>query len=452
MPPSPLGAAAPGIRWGPFTLRLPFVHLRPEMPELLQGLVITGATGLAVVPIYGDVLGMSFESAVALVVVQTMLIGAAVWVFGDPYCPGWLTPAIPLVLTQAQTLTSFDARVDFVNALVLLTAAIFLFFGVTGLSGKFFRAVPHVVKSSIILGAGLSAVYGELLPRSGGRPARLDAYMCGVLVAVAVTLGLMFSRPLEDWKRRNRWLRGLAGLGMAPGFAAGALAAWAAGEISFHEVASYAGPIVTWPDLGGLLSSYSVLGRGLPDMSAFVQAAPVALAAYVIGFGDIVTGTGILQHADADRAGEPISFDQRRTYLTVGLRNGLVALFGGPFFPLQGPLWTGATIVVAERYRHGRMQSIFSGSAAYVLYGAPFLYFIGPYLALMRPTLDIAFSLTLILTGFACAYVSFAMVEDRIERGIALLTAVTIMHFSILIGLVVGFILATLLLGRRAWR
>ncbi len=453
MPRRAEGGVPAGVRWGPFTLRLPLIHLQLEFPELVQGLVVAGATGLAVVPIYTELFGMPFETAVALLAIQTALIGSAVWVFGDPFCPGWLTPALPLVLAAAQALESQAERVDFVNALVLSVGATFLFFGATGLGRRFLLAAPRVVKASIIFGAGLSAVYGELIPRSGGRPARLDAYTVGILVAVAVTLTLMFSRPLEDWKRRSGWLRGVAALGLAPGFAAGVAAAWLAGEISFQNIGLGAGPLVVWPDFAGLLSGYSVLGRGLPSTADFVRAAPLALAAYVIGCSDIVTGTGILEDAAQSRPRQTIPFDERRTHLSVGLRNALVGLFGGPFFPLEGPLWTGATIVVAERYRQGgeRMQSIFSGAAAYVLYGVPALYFVGPYLAVMRPTLDIAFSLTLILTGFACAYVSFAMLDDRIERGIALLTAVSIMRFSILIGVVVGFALTIALLGRRAW-
>ena len=33
-----------GIKWGPFTLRIPFIHIKFRAPEFLQGLVISGAT------------------------------------------------------------------------------------------------------------------------------------------------------------------------------------------------------------------------------------------------------------------------------------------------------------------------------------------------------------------------------------------------------------------------
>ena len=66
--------------------------------------------------------------------------------------------------------------------------------------------------------------------------------------------------------------------------------------------------------------------------------------------------------------------------------------------------------------------------------------------------LDVAFSLTLLLTGFACAYVAMAMPRDRVERGIALAIAMAIMYFDTLTGLAAGFGLTVLLLGREPWR
>ena len=40
-----------GINWGPFTLRIPFIHLTLLPSEFLQGLVISGATAFAGAPI-----------------------------------------------------------------------------------------------------------------------------------------------------------------------------------------------------------------------------------------------------------------------------------------------------------------------------------------------------------------------------------------------------------------
>ena len=40
-----------GIKWGSFTLRIPFIHTKLLTAEFLQGLVISGATALAAAPV-----------------------------------------------------------------------------------------------------------------------------------------------------------------------------------------------------------------------------------------------------------------------------------------------------------------------------------------------------------------------------------------------------------------
>ncbi|MEZ5362850.1 MAG: hypothetical protein R2748_11045 [Bryobacterales bacterium] len=449
-----MGTISPGWRWGPFTARVPLLHLKPELPELAQGLLVANATGLAVVPLYAEHFGMGFEIAVALVVLQSFTIYSSFLLFGEPFCPGWLTPALPLVLREATALATPDLRTEFVNAIVLATAAVFLFFGATGLGKIFLRAIPRALKAGIILGAGLSALYGETLPRSGDRPSRLDAYPVCVSLAVVVTLLLVFSKPLERWKQRLPWLGRLAALGVLPGFFLAMVAGPWLGEISYQGFFDYEGPFLYWPDFHGLLAQYSVIGRGLPPASMLLQAAPLAIAAYIIGFSDIITGTAILEEAGRDRPDDPPALDPRRTHLSIGLRNAAIALVGGPFFPLQGPLWTGATVVVAERWRRGpqAMRSLMDGVASYYLFGLPILYFIGPALELLRPALDIAFSLTLILTGFACAYVALGMLHERVERGVALLVGATILFFSTPTALLLGLLLTAGLLGPDAWR
>jgi MFS family permease len=336
----------------------------------------------------------------------------------------------------------------------------------TGLGQAFLRAVPRVLKAGIILGAGMSAVYGEFIPRSGGRPSRIDAYTISILLAVGVTLLLMFSAPLERWKARFRWLAFVSSLGIAPGFFLAMVAGPWLGEVSYASFRSFffspqtgewsfgAGNVFFLPDFAGLLSGFSLFGHGLPDVAMYANALPLALAAYVIGFGDIITGTAIVRDAAAERPDEVVPIDERRTHLSVGLRNLGVALTGGPFFPLQGPLWTGATVVVTERYRRGRqgMDSLFGGIFSYYFFGIPFFFFIAPLLELFRPVLDIAFSLTLILTGFACAFVALSMPQGRVERGMIVLIGMLIMYFSTLVGLVAGFLLAAALLGKEAWR
>jgi hypothetical protein len=53
-----------GIKWGPFTLKIPFIHIKFLTAEFLQGMVISGATAFAGAPVV-MALGLSFEEAVA---------------------------------------------------------------------------------------------------------------------------------------------------------------------------------------------------------------------------------------------------------------------------------------------------------------------------------------------------------------------------------------------------
>ena len=54
-----------GIKWGPFRLRIPFIHIKFRTAEFLQGMIISGATAFAGIPIAMG-MGLSFEEGVAL--------------------------------------------------------------------------------------------------------------------------------------------------------------------------------------------------------------------------------------------------------------------------------------------------------------------------------------------------------------------------------------------------
>ena len=93
------GEAQPGIGWGPFTLRIPFVHSGFEGPEFAQGILVSAATGLALVPLMVSQFGLTFEEAVIMSLISAMLISSGPIIFGEPFAAGWITPALPLTLT-----------------------------------------------------------------------------------------------------------------------------------------------------------------------------------------------------------------------------------------------------------------------------------------------------------------------------------------------------------------
>ena len=98
-----------GIKWGPFRLRVPFIHIKLLTGEFLQGLVIAGATALAGAPVV-MALGLSFEQAVACSFIASTLITAGPIIFGEPLAPGWVTPALPLVISFFISKGFFDSQ------------------------------------------------------------------------------------------------------------------------------------------------------------------------------------------------------------------------------------------------------------------------------------------------------------------------------------------------------
>jgi len=180
----------------------------------------------------------------------------------------------------------------------------------------------------------------------------------------------------------------------------------------------------------------------------FIDALPLVLIGYMLLFGDLVTATEVLLDAQKNRPDQKLPIDLNRSHLSVGIRN-LIGTILNPFFPTQGALWTGVHVVVAERWKKGpkEMPSIFDGIGSYYLMGIPFLYFFLPFVTLMQPLMVMALTLTLILTGFACAYVAMNIPQKNSEMATALLIAFFVTFYSAWVGLVVGLALCLLVDG-----
>ena len=152
-----------GIKWGPFRLRVPFIHIKLLTGEFLQGLVIAGATALAGAPVV-MALGLSFEQAVACSFIASTLITAGPIIFGEPLAPGWVTPALPLVISFFISKGFFDGvyreeAFQYMAAMCIEFTIIILILGITGFGRVIIEKIPNALKSGIILGAALAAFY-----------------------------------------------------------------------------------------------------------------------------------------------------------------------------------------------------------------------------------------------------------------------------------------------------
>jgi ElaB/YqjD/DUF883 family membrane-anchored ribosome-binding protein len=450
------GGVHPGWKWGPFTFRVPFYHTRPEWPELAQGVFVAGATGLGLVPVLMGYFGLEFEEALAIIFIQTVLLCTAPILFGEPYAPGWITPALPLALTFVLAVNTAGDPVyatptdkfHVMTAASLHFAIITGVLGVTGLGRWLIRVIPPALKAGIILGAAVAAMKRVFIDDAENF---LHAQPWTTVSAVAVCLFFTFSVPLQRWKRRMPWLAKLAGLGLLPGFIVAGIVGPIAGEVDFTFDFSRLIVIPSFMDAWAKASPFAI---GFPPLAMLLNPSVfiLALMGYVIWFGDVITGTEILEEARDARPDEHIPIDITRTHASTALRNFAMALLA-PFFPTQGSLWTGVQVIIVQRWAEGRdgMQSLYSGIASYYVFGVPLLYLIAPLVVLLQPLMGVALSLTLILTGFACAYIAMAVAHTQVERGVALLTALTLAFFADnpWIGMAVGIVATVLLVGNR---
>lgn len=443
------GAVQPGIHWGPFTTRIPFWHTRLEWQDLLQGIFVAGATGLATVPILTGYLGLTFDEAVACMFIQSLILCSAPIIFGEPYAPGMITPALPLTLAALAdpALGTPELRLQYLSAAALWLALILSVLGLSGLGKQFVARIPPALKGGIILGAAISALYRVFVDPDSQF---LNAQPITTTVSLAVCMLLIFSMPIQRYKKKARWLAFLASLGLLPGFLTAAAVGPLTGLFSggTPEVVYDIEWGILWLPLGSVIEKMSPFSVGFPTLTMFWHALPLALMTYVILFGDIVTGTEITRAAQKARPDETVNLDTNRSHLSLAIRNTVMALVA-PFFPYQGALWTGVHVVIVQRWSDGRksMDSLFSGIHSYYVFGIPVLYFCLPLVTALKPLMGVALSLTLVLTGFACAYVAMAIPRTAIERGVVLLTAVALAVFSPWVGMAVGIAATILLVG-----
>ena len=90
------GEKIPAINFGLFRIHFPFIHYRFEWPDYFQGLLMC-AVDLAAIPLIIELLGMPFEAAIAIVILNGFFYLLHHFL-GDPVVPGWITPAIPIIM------------------------------------------------------------------------------------------------------------------------------------------------------------------------------------------------------------------------------------------------------------------------------------------------------------------------------------------------------------------
>ncbi|HWT62451.1 MAG TPA: hypothetical protein VN150_07670, partial [Ochrobactrum sp.] len=181
---------------GPFKIRLPFVHYKFEWPDYFQGLLMC-AVDLSAIPLMTELLGMPFEVALAVVILNGLFY-LTHHLLGDPVVPGWITPAIPLLMAYCATFPAGPERVHALVAFQMMLGIFSIFIGATGLAHRVVQLIPSAIKAGVIVGAGFAAVIAVF--NVGGR---FDSFPFTISIAVGLGFYVIFSRHFARIKNSN---------------------------------------------------------------------------------------------------------------------------------------------------------------------------------------------------------------------------------------------------------
>ncbi|MDD1783413.1 xanthine/uracil/vitamin C permease [Enterovibrio sp. ZSDZ35] len=424
------GEEQPYIPAGPFKLRIPFIHVGFEKVDFMQGLLLC-AVCLGMIPILQEYLGMPFEVAVTIVVLNGLFYFLHI-LLGDPIIPGWITPAIPIVILY---LGQFDIGVERVHALIafqISLGVLSILLGVAGLGERVASIIPNAMKSGIIIGAGIAAVNSVLV--EGGR---FEQAPISIIVCTGVGFYLLFSSHFKSQRNANKFTKILADLGSLPIILLAIIVGPLVGEIPW--------PQIEWGfttlAFGELFQNWTIFGLGWPPLEMFVMGLPAVISTYIILFGDVVQAKCLLEDASKKRPDEKIDYNANRSNMIFGMRNVLMGIFG-PTITLCGPLAAAMQVVVCERFKLGpkTMNSINNGAISY-RYGTFVGYFLLPIVTLVKPVLGIALAATLLIQGFVSFRVGVTKSKTVNDLGIAGVMAAIIATKGAAWGLGAGIIL-----------
>lgn len=423
---------------GPFNINLPFVHYPIQWPDYFQGLLLC-AVDLAAIPLMTDLLGMPFEAALAVVILNGWLY-LLHHILGDPVVPGWITPAIPLLIAYVATFPEGEARVHALIAFQLSLGILAIGLGMTGMARRVVRLIPPAIKSGIIIGAGISAV--TLVMKPGGR---FEQFPLTISIAVGLAFYLIFSPHFTQLKKRYSACRMVGKLGIFPIVVLAIIIAPIADEAAWPEL--------RWgfsqPDFTVLFNDFTVFGLGFPPIEQFISALPTVLAAYVVLFGDVLQTGAIIKDANNVRQEEKVDYDSNRAHLIFGGRNGLMSIFG-PDVAMCGPLWAAIQVVITERYKEGRamMHSLIAGTGSF-RWGTNTGLLLLPIVSLVQPILGVALALTLLIQGFVSVRIGVLESHSQRDLGIAGIVAAMLTVKGATWAFACGILLCVLIYGKQ---
>ena len=446
-----LGGVQPYINLGPFHLRLPLIHHQWSWTEcaaaMFLGVACLGAGTATTMTTFGldnaeNVAALGLTENGAFLMSLTFGIMNAICYYlpsllGDPVVPGWITPALPLTLNylSAWQLPNYaTGNVDRVYAMIalqMMVALCFLIMGATGLGRKLVDCVPISIKAGIVLGAGVTAGINVF-------SARMPKAPITVAIAILMSYYFLFNPSFMRASQKSKILNYLRNQGVVPAqIFAIVLAPFLIGEIPVPEIQWGMTPF----SIGFVMEHFTIFGLGMPDMSYFMPAIPMAFTVYIIAFSDFVLAKEVVSEATAYRDDEVVIFDAGRSNLVSFLRNGIMSLFA-PWVPMCGPLWASGLLTITERYKRGysTMYSYWDGVCTFRA-ATVIAVLILPLVTLIRPAFAIFFGITMGVQAFACGNIGMRMCSSANDRGIACVIAGALAYvtpgWALLVGILV---------------
>jgi hypothetical protein len=439
------GAEQPYIG-GPLKLRLPFIHYRIEYQDFVQGAILS-CVPLGITAAMVSVLGIPIEVAVLMVVINNFLYLLHTS-FGDPAVAGWITAGIPLYIAY---LEGFAAGPDRIRALVayqIIVGLMFLIFGITGIATKLVQHFPVSMRAGVLLGAGFASlmrIFSPAQPFFGKTP-------ISFIISAWASFFILFSSRATTFRAKYGLFAWIASFGIAPGFVVGYAVGLFTGEIPFPKGIFHklliAAPFET------MLGDFSAVGLGMPSMSMWVGGISLAIVAYILAFGDVLVFKALVDEGNRARPDENVVVGVTRNQVITAIRNLLEGVTL-PYLPLCGPQWTGGQALVINRFKQEtpKGEPSYWGGATSIFWGMSIAMVFHPIVQIILPAKDIGFGLTLLIQGYLCIYLAFAMCETNVQRGVAgcmgaaLVTAnfVKLWHSAFWSGATVGLIVGAVL-------
>ncbi len=398
---------------GILKFRLPFIHYGIDVQSMAQGAILA-CTHFGALVVMQQVLGIPENVALFMVAVNGSYY---LWhtSFGDPGIAGWITAGIPLYITY---LSAYAPGVDRLLALIAfqtLVAAMFVVLGVTGLAKWVIQHFPISLRSGILLAAGMASLERIFNPKQPF----FAAYPISFTIALLASFFILFSNKALIYRKKHNWFKWMAGWGIVPGYIVGYVIGIIAGEVTFPTMAQLSEKFFISAPIGEMIRTITPFGIGWPGAEAWIAGFSMAIVAYVLAFGDMLVLQALTKEVNDNQPDEFVLYDPTRNHLITAWRN-ILEIFTMPYIVLSGPIWAGATAVVANRAMHSDREELDSyWSAANSFNLGALVLFCSPIVLILLPAKIIGFGITLALQGYLCVYIAYDMCTNNVQRGIA---------------------------------